>query len=69
MEIENRSAMKLEFVGVNTTVLSEPLVQGVIRSVKHLHRKNFLRRMRLAMESGKTYNTDRISTTHLLAYS
>lgn len=52
--LDNLSAIELFFLPLNTTALAQPLDQGIIRSVKHLYKKNLLRRMLLAMECGKT---------------
>ncbi|KAL1477446.1 hypothetical protein MTO96_035734 [Rhipicephalus appendiculatus] len=49
--------------------LLKPLEQGIIRSVKQAYRKNLLRRMLLAMDSGKTYTIDLLGAIHLLVHS
>lgn len=68
-ELENLGAIKLLFLPPNTTALAQPLDQGIIRSAKHHYRKNLLRRMLLAMESGKMYVIDLLGAVHLLAFS
>ncbi|KAH6945427.1 hypothetical protein HPB50_008397 [Hyalomma asiaticum] len=67
--LDNLSAIELFFLPPNTAALAQPLDQGIIRSVKHLYRKNLLRRMLLAMECGKAYCIDMLGAIHLLAYS
>uniref|UniRef100_A0A2R5LAU9 Putative tick transposon n=1 Tax=Ornithodoros turicata TaxID=34597 RepID=A0A2R5LAU9_9ACAR len=69
VDVANLTAIKLVFLAPNTTSLSQPLDQGVIRVVKQLYRKNLLRRMLLAMENGKTYSIDLLGAIHLLAFS
>ncbi|KAH7935007.1 hypothetical protein HPB52_002652 [Rhipicephalus sanguineus] len=61
----HRRVVSLQLQGLDDL----PFDQGIIQSVKHLYRKNLLRRMLLGMESGKTYSLDMLSTIHLLAYS
>uniref|UniRef100_A0A023FNB6 Putative tigger transposase n=1 Tax=Amblyomma cajennense TaxID=34607 RepID=A0A023FNB6_AMBCJ len=68
-ELKNLGAIKLFFLPPNTTALAQPLDQGIIRSAKHHYRKNLLRRMLLAMESGKMYLIDLLGAVHLLAFS
>ncbi|KAH6939383.1 hypothetical protein HPB50_017743 [Hyalomma asiaticum] len=67
--LDNLSAIELFFLSPNTTALVQLLYQGIIRSVKHLYKKNLLRRMIVTVECSEAYCINLLGAIHLLAYS
>ena len=53
-EIENLKAIKLFFLPPNTTSLTQPMDQGVIRSLKAIYRKNVVRKIIQCVEGNKS---------------
>ena len=53
-EIENLKAIKLFFLLPNTTSLTQPMDQGVIRSLKAIYRKNIVRKIIQCVEGNKS---------------
>ena len=52
--IDNLKAIKLYFLPPNTTSKTQPMDQGVIRSLKAKHRKNVVRKITQSVEKKKT---------------
>ena len=52
--IDNLKAIKLFFLPPNTTSITQPMDQGVIRSLKAKYRTNVVRKMIRSLEKNKT---------------
>ena len=52
--IENLKAIKLFFLPPNTTSITQPMDQGVIRSLKAIYRTNAVRKIIRSLEKKKT---------------
>nr|XP_050032048.1 tigger transposable element-derived protein 6-like [Dermacentor andersoni] len=69
VNLDDMASIKLLFLPPNTTVLAQPLNEGIIHSVKQIYWKNLLHRMVLAMDSNKTYSIDLLGAIDLLIHS
>ncbi|XP_064483693.1 tigger transposable element-derived protein 4-like [Ornithodoros turicata] len=67
--VEGLKSVTLCFFPPNTTCLSQPMDQGVIKNLKYHYRNRLLSRILVSMDAGKSYQIDVLGAIHMLTAS